>query len=264
MASNSGNSTILEAEGEELENEKRENKEKLKATYLKLRAYVGALAISLPFIVWIFDLILRQSGIQPSISAYYHTEMRNWFVGSLFAIGFFLLAYNPGLVDDTYKNEPDQKYSVFAGILAIIVALTPTGRTGWNATPPLDPPLPTVVYNEELLNNLHVISAGLFFGLLAYFSLVLFRKSVKDRDPKTEPSFEKMQRNKVYLWCGIIMSVCVFLMVLYSALPYLLPKTADALEGYNLIFYLEFAAILAFGISWFVKGEALSALNDKT
>lgn len=258
MVSRSESSMSLAEVREVLATERKENKEKLKGTYLRLRTYIGALTILLPVIVWLFDLILRQGGLQPSISAYYHTEMRNWFVGTMFAIGVFLLTYNPGLVNDAYKKDPDQKFSFLAGILAIIVAITPTGRVGWNAYPALDPPLPPVIYNEEVLNNIHFSAVALLFVLLAYFSLVLFRKS----DPSQQISQKKKRRNRIYLWCGRIMAVCVLLIFIHVILPYVLPDTAEAIRGYNLLFCFEFAAIWAFGISWFVKGEALKVLND--
>lgn len=260
MASNIETSSSVDMTKKAFEKERKKNGKKLKATYLRLRAQIGGLVISLPIIVWGFDLMLRQGGIQPSISAYYHTEMRNWFVGSLFAIGFFLLTYNPGLVDDRYKHNPDQKFSLIAGILAIIVGLTPTGRIGWNDNPAPYPPLPPVIYDEGLLNNIHFIAVSLLFILLAYFSLVLFRKT----DPDRKRSNEKKRRDEIYRWSGIIMAACVLSIGLHAILPNTFPEFAENIKGYNLVFYFEFVALLAFGISWFVKGEALKALNDKS
>jgi len=242
----------MATEATAVEEQRKENFKKLRGTYLRLRANVGKLALALPVTVWLGDLILRQGVIQPSISAYYHTEMRNWFVGSLFAIGFFLLTYNPGLVDDGYKDEPDHIYGVLAGLMAMVVAITPTGRPSYE-----DGNLPPVIYSEELLNNIHLISVSIFFVILVIFSAKLFRKGNKPFSEK------KKQRNKIYLWCGVAMAVCVAVMALYGASRYFAPNTFELLSTKNIIFWTEFAAIMAFGFSWSVKGEALQQLNDE-
>ena len=38
-------------------------------------------------------VVFGQSDLLPSLSGYYHSDMRNWFVGSLWAIGSGLLVY---------------------------------------------------------------------------------------------------------------------------------------------------------------------------
>jgi hypothetical protein len=82
-------------------------------SYRDLRRGIGILGLSLPF-----ALVIGHEGLAPSISAYYYTDMRNWLVGTLWAIGFFLIFYRYG--------RPDTLLSSIAGILAILVALLPT------------------------------------------------------------------------------------------------------------------------------------------
>ena len=68
---------------------KLENERSLVFSYLTLRKAVGFLGIAFPFVLSLGALILFQTGIQSSISSYYHTYMRDVFVGTLCVIGFF-------------------------------------------------------------------------------------------------------------------------------------------------------------------------------
>jgi hypothetical protein len=52
------------------------------------------------------------------------------------------------------------------------------------------------------------------------------------------------------------MAVCILLMTIYTFLP---KSATSSLEGYHPIFWLETLAILAFGLSWLTKGEAILA-----
>jgi hypothetical protein len=57
-------------------------------SFLKTRVVVGVIGILLPFVLVIGNwMVFGQSRILPSLSDYYHSDMRNWFVGSLWAIG---------------------------------------------------------------------------------------------------------------------------------------------------------------------------------
>ena len=69
------------------------NERSMVFSYLALRKSIGFLAIALPFVVSLGALIFFQTGLQKSISSYYHTDMRDVFVGTLCVIGFFLLSY---------------------------------------------------------------------------------------------------------------------------------------------------------------------------
>ena len=56
----------------------------------KYRTAIGVLGVALPpaLLVWAMD-----AGVQSSISAYYYTAGRDWFVGTLCVIGVFLVFY---------------------------------------------------------------------------------------------------------------------------------------------------------------------------
>jgi hypothetical protein len=71
-------------------------------SYRTLRKIVGILGLSLPFTLlgggYVINVLLNGGlvfdlGVENSVSSYYHTEMRDVFVGTLCVIGFFLLSY---------------------------------------------------------------------------------------------------------------------------------------------------------------------------
>jgi hypothetical protein len=204
-------------------------------SYLNLRKAVGILGALLPFTLSLGALLLFGTGIQASMSSYYHTGMRDVLVGALWAIGVFLLSYRG------YERQDDVA-GTLACIFAVGVAVFPTSTEG----------------DVILLNTvsiLHLVFASLFFLTLAYFSLVLFTKT----DPTKTPTRRKLQRNRVYRICGYTMVAAIVLIAALTLLP-LGPK--QALSRFNPVFWLESLAVVAFGVSWLTKGEAM--LKDET
>lgn len=214
-------------------NDDTSSKQSLVLSYLALRKAVGILGIALPFILFLGAALLFQTGLQRSMSSYYYTEMRDVLVGTLVALGVFLFSYNGYQKDGLYAN--------LAAVCVIGAALFPT-----------KPDVPTLNFNP-IIGYLHLFFAAGFFTMLIYFSYFLFTKS-----DQTVLRAKKQQRNLVYKTCGIIMAVCVLGMIIATFVP----EESTWLET-NPVFWLEAAAIWAFGVSWFVKGEAIAILNDK-
>jgi hypothetical protein len=206
---------------------------KLVISYLTLRRAIGFLGIGLPFVVSI------GAGIQSSISAYYYTVMRDVFVGTLCAIGVFLFSYK--------GYEPkDDVASNLAGLFAVGIALFPTS--------PCDPISSHCPF--QLKYFLHGVFAVLLFGTFTYMSLFLFTKT----DLSKKPTGKKLQRNSVYRACGYVMLSCL---VAVPAASLLLPEDlGDTLRIIQPVFWLESIAVVAFGISWLTKGEAI--LKDES
>jgi hypothetical protein len=203
-------------------------------SYLGLRKAVGIIGIALPFVLAFGKILLEGPGILNSVSAYYHTGMRDVFVGSLCAIAVFLMSYHG------YERKDDIAGDV-ACIFALGVALLPTLPEA-NVTP-----------RDRTIGALHLLSAAGFFLTLAYFSLALFRKT----DPTRPPTRRKRQRNAVYTFCGYTILVCVALILVAVFLP------GDApVKRLAPVFWLEATAIVAFGVSWLTKGEAI--LKDES
>jgi hypothetical protein len=200
--------------------------------YLTLRTIIGVLGMALPFVIALGAMAFFQTGLQNSISSYYHTGMRDVLVGMLWAIGFFLFSYEGYERADNIAGE-------LACVFAIGVALFPTTPEGAAG------PVATVI------GVVHLVLASLLFITLAYFSIFLFTKT----DPETPPTPQKLKRNVVYRICGGAMLLCFLLIPIYT---YLLPDNLVAsLAPLRPIFWLESIAIFAFGISWFTKGEGI-------
>lgn len=197
-------------------------------SYLDLRKSVGAIGMALPFVLALGRMLLEAPGILASMSAYYYSVMGNVFVGSLCAIGVFLWSYRYGRVDAIAGH--------LACIFALGVAFFPT-TPAVGATP-----------HDVIIGIVHAISAAGFFLTLAFFALVLFRKT----DPTKIPTPRKRQRNMVYTVCGYTILTCLALDVALHFLP-----SGSAVFQFAPTFWLESIAVVSFGISWIVKGEAI-------
>lgn len=207
---------------------------RLVISYLTLRKAVGSLGIALPFILAVGGLLVHKIAIQSSISHYYHSDMRDIFVGVLCAIAAFLISYKGYDRQDDYAGD-------LAGLFAIGVALIPTA-----------PDLATGT--AVIVGGLHLFFAAGFFCTLAYFSLFLFTKT-----NTSNPTPQKKQRNSVYKVSGFIILIAIGLIGLLAILPDSASKPIKTLKP---VFWLESIAIIAFGISWLTKGEAI--LKDET
>jgi hypothetical protein len=200
-------------------------------SYLGLRKAIGIIGIALPFVLAFGKMLLDSPGIQDSISAYYYTIMRDVFVGSLCAIAVFLMSYRG------YERRDDVAGDI-ACAFALGVALFPTTPAG-QAT--------------SMIGAIHLACAAGFFLTLAYFSLVLFRMTA----PNRAPTLRKVQRNRVYTVCGLIILASLAMIVVLALFP-----PAAPIRQLDPRFWLESLAVVAFGVSWLTKGEAI--LKDET
>ena len=206
-------------------------------SYLTLRKAVGILGLSFPIVLVAGSFIAGNcQEIQSSISAYYHTGMRDLFVGILCSIALFLYTYKG-------YNQMDTIAGNLAGIFALGVAFFPTSIAG-----PLSACIPEPIDNH-VIDTIHYASAAGLFLVLSYFSLFLFTKS----DGK--PSKMKLKRNKIYRVCGYIMLGSIVLIAAYSICGHY--ERCKALEQYAPVFWMETIAVWAFGLSWLTKGKTI-------
>ena len=196
---------------------------------LTLRRAIGLIGAAFPFVMAAGGLLLGAREILDSISAYYHTGMRDIFVGALCAIGIFLLCYKG------YELK-DRIAAITAGAGSIGTALLPTALS--------DEP----VGAEKLLGILHWAFAAVFLLSLTYIAIGLFTKK------SATPTPRKLARNRVYRICGWTMAACLVLLLIYSVLP---PDAKAALKPLHPVFVLESLAVFSFGFTWLTKGEVL-------
>ncbi|NTV17753.1 MAG: DUF998 domain-containing protein [Chlorobiaceae bacterium] len=203
-------------------------------SYKLLRRAVGVIGVALPIVLVLGKYLFEGPGIQDSISGYYYTVMRDVFVGSLWAIAIFLMAYKgPQKKDDFCGN--------LACICAIGVALFPTS------------PGPDATGQQALIGKFHLLFAGGFFSTLAYFCIVLFCKTDQNR----QPTSRKFLRNRIYKICGCLIIGCIILIGVFKSL-----LQESPVRNLEPVFWLESLAIWSFGWSWFTKGEGIGFVND--
>ncbi|MDH4095799.1 MAG: hypothetical protein OEV81_13570 [Betaproteobacteria bacterium] len=193
--------------------------------YRALRLLMGIIAVALPIVVSAISTTALSS-----ISASYHTESRDFFVGLLFVVAALLWAYNG-------HAPAESRWSKTASVAAIAVALLPTACDT----------CPTTAVSVT-----HYVAAGVLFSILAYFCFVYFRMKTKGMPGK------KGRRSKIYFVCGLIMVACMLAaLVANFALP---PETLKALR---VTYWAEAIALGAFGLGWIVAGKYIPWLIDR-
>ena len=214
------------------------NSENNKKTYRRIRKAIGYLGISLPIILVAFSLIpLFETSIQPSISKYYFTNLREIFTGTLCAIGLFLIRYVGYKSSTFWKN--DNLLTNIAGYLAIGVAFFPTNPNTWS-----EKIYTLLPFDIEFLGAVHYFLAAVFFVLLAIISIVIFPIG-QDADDKAPKSiFDEIN---IYRLCGYLMLLFLILVPVFSKW---------GIFAYSTI-TLEALTLFAFGFSWLIKGRAL-------
>lgn len=208
----------------------------LAVSYITLRQVIGALGLLLPLVCIVGGLTFAQFGVQASISAYYHTNMRDFFVGLMVCVGLFMFTYGG--------------YELLDRIISLIVAVTALGIAFFPCYHSMEP---VGIFNvgSNVANIVHSMSAITFFTLLAYNSFFLFTKT-----GSSIPTPEKLKRNIIYRVCGIVIvaaEVIAGLCILFMS--------TEMETNTKAILISETIMLLAFGVSWLTKGEAI--LKDK-
>lgn len=207
-------------------------------SYLLMRVLIGVIAVLLPFALILANWIIGH-GVQSSVSGYYYTPVRNIFVGSLCAIGVFLISY------DGY-DLADRTITDVAGLCAICIACFPT-------TPAHQP-----TARQVLIGDLHLTFACTAFVLL---SVMAFRFAKRQPTPPGLTWWRRAEyafgftgpgdsqalawERLVYRVSGGMILTCVILIYPLS--------TAAA----HSLLVLETIMLVAFGLSWFVKGRKI-------
>ena len=196
------------------------------------RRVIGLLGLFLPVLLYLLAGIRPTDGLPRwdllnSVSAYYYTGGVGVFVGVLFALSLFLFTYRG------YKGvKADRIVGALGCAAALVVALFPTSAPGCLRAP---------AWWCKTTGVVHYVAAVVLFVAFIVFSLWLFRKS--NIPNKRNRPRGKRYRDGLCLACGLIMIVCVLWAASSSitAAPIFLP---------------EAIAIVAFAVSWLVKGEA--------
>jgi hypothetical protein len=206
-------------------------------SYLTMRVAVGVLGIALPLVLVLGEPLLFDGQPFPrgSLSAYYFSGLRDFFVGALCAIGVFLAAYKVA------ERSRENRLTTYAGVTVILVALFPTKGPG-----PGVPPTPL----QELLGERLV--AGIHFGAAALFIASLGVISYYFAKPPPVPAGSRSRSfwRRYHLACAGFIAAALALAALSGI-------TGWPDKG---LLVAEAVAVWAFAASWFMKGLELDVL----
>lgn len=205
-------------------------------SYLTLRKLIGILGMLLPLACFIGGSLLQNAPLMDSISAYYHSNMRDILVGLLIGVSLFLMTYKG------YERR-DMLVAIVSGIAGLGIAIFPCESR-------VDPSAAVGIFGlrPPIAGYLHYGSSALFFILLGINSYCLFTLGDKEKWTK-----RKSTRNIIYRMCGLaIFASLLTLLILALTLGNKMVSTVWT-------FIFETVMLLAFGISWLVKGETLLA-----
>ena len=207
-------------------------------SYLVLRLLIGFIGILLPMALYLGDAVIRQTWRpRNSLSAYYHSDLRDVFVGSLCAIAVFLVTYM------VFHRNLDNLFSTVAGITALGVALFPTA--GGRPLTGLQRRL-----GEQPVSDVHFVSAAIFILSLAAIS-VLFGWREGVRRDRPDPRRRRWWRRFHWTAAAVIVAAVAGIV---------LADLAGVAQDYA-VFAGETVAVVAFGVSWLAKGLELDMLR---
>lgn len=189
-----------------------------------MRMLVGVIALSLANLTaWFAQVPLE------SISASYHEG--GWaqavFIGFLYAIAAFLLAYN-GL------SRPEMLLSKVAAVAALGVAMFPCRCKA----------------HDEIVPYVHAVSAAVMFAILAWFCWVFYLRA------RQKGHSEALARATLYAACGLVIVASIVVLGLDSLSG---GRISEVIP--RLTFYGERAALMAFGVCWLTASRILPVIT---
>ena len=215
-------------------------------SYLFMRTIIGLLGMELPALLLIGDGIFIDGDLSArgSLSEYYHSGMRDVFVGTFIVVGIFLLTYK------MFERSLDNLLSIIAGLGALGLAIFPTGLPDDALTKltPLQHEL-----GEGFVQGVHFTFAAMFIGALAVISAFFgSREAKRRRRPRVVRNpLPAGLRRAIHWTC----SAAIVIAILYIAVT-----KAFGLGDEHSLLIGESAAAVAFGISWAYKGLELDML----
>lgn len=211
-------------------------------TYASLRLGTAVTAFLFPLILWLGGRHLANVPLQPAMSYYNHTSMRDVFVGILFAIGSFLYLYRGFGQRENFALN-------IAGVLALGIALFP-----------IDPYQRKVIFMRSDVfwqtplqphtHDIHNACAVLFFLAIAYVCIFRAKDSLY---LIKKPAVEAFYR-RVYVLLGWLM---IIVPVTAAGLVYSGQQVFGD-DASDVIFFVQSGAVWVFSFYWIVKTREFS------
>lgn len=207
-------------------------------SFYRVRQALGWLGLMLPVLLVASGLIAT-TGVEPSISDFFHTVSRDIYVGVLFSIGTFLLVYE-GYDRQHDESIADNVLASIAGVAVFGVALFPNeSPTGEVAS------VVQATVGVGVSPLFHYTCAFVFFYCMGHFCMFKFSKTTDQR------------RRKIYIICGWAIVVSCAGLFFGSIAKRMGPQeVSDFVTRTDLIFWVEALGVWAFSIAWLVKGRA--------
>lgn len=208
----------------------------------RMRKLIGSLGLALPII-----LPIVEGKFLSSVSHYYYLTLSSLlFIIILSSFALFLISYKGYKLDSTSETFSDDLLTNIGGIAALIVVFIPTACSGSEfATIDLictHMNYPLFGHEDSLLNTIHLVSAGIFIFTMGWMAKYKFTRGNNEAN------------NKIYRSCGNLVWVAIALLMLLVIANMI--KEDFQITKYD-VYILETLAIIPFGISWLIKGEAI-------
>jgi hypothetical protein len=225
----------------------------LRLSDLWSRAIIGIIGLVLPIVLIVGEAFFLRGGVhvRGSLSAYYHTSMRDIFVAGLCVTGFFLATYMVG------TKTLDFWLSLVAGLAVIGVVFFPTMRPHLLPDAPRCgvTPMPEGCsfiqqqFRERPVASIHFTFAVIFILSLAAMCFFVFAKAEKERskdpDMATSPRIETIVN-----LCGWVILGAVAWVIVGGLLKVTIWELTPLYLG-------EVISVWAFGIAWLLKARDL-------
>ena len=222
-------------------------KKDLQHSDYRIRKLIGTLGLLLPIL-----LPLAAWEVLASISHYYYNTFSSLiFIIVLSAFGLFLISYKGYKIDETTEQISDDFLTNIGGLAALVVVFIPTVCSD-SSSMAIDEfcgtgKEPLFGHVDELLNTVHLVSAGIFIFCMGWMSKYKFTRGHDDGN------------HKLYKWCGNLVFISVALIVVVILIEKFIVDDFPLSNYYVYIF--ETTAVIPFGISWLIKGKAIDDMK---
>jgi len=213
-------------------------------TYMGLRLGLLLVAVVLPLLLWWGGLLFADTPLLGSMSAYYHSGMRNVFVGALFALGALLITYKGFSGRENWALN-------FASVFLVGVALVPTGA------PAASDAAASGEGGLAGFLTLHGTLAVLFFLCMGYVCLFRAGDTLALMKPdRSRPWHRSADGYRV--WYRLVGALLLLSPVLAAVANYIVRGST---ERHSYTFWLEAMAVWAFSLFWLLKSWEVGQTN---
>jgi hypothetical protein len=198
-----------------------------------IKLIVGVIAISLPILVsW-----LAAPHELKSVSEAYHVPEwpQSIFVGFLYAIAAFLIAYNG-------RSAREMVCSKVAAAAAFLIAMFPCDCAAGHG---------------EIIRGVHYAAAAVMFCVLAYFCWRFYARAIE----KAPMHPRARWRAPIYAVCGAAIVISIAALGVEWILGKSSPDSTFSARWDTFVYWFETVGLVAFGIAWLTASHALPGIN---